>query len=59
MMINADNLVHIATWNEKTKQGHLYQYIINAASGDIDTTTSYDYPIPGRVKDMAWKYSMN
>ena len=59
MMINADNLVHIATWNEKTKQGHLYQYIINAASGDIDTTTSYDYPIPGRVKDMAWKYSVN
>lgn len=56
-MINADNLIHIATWNEQTQQGHVYQYLINAASGDLATETSYDYMIPGRVKDMAWKYS--
>lgn len=55
---HADNLVHIATWNEKTGEGHLYQYLINPASGILDTTQSYDYPIPGKVKDMAWKFTM-
>ena len=54
----SDNLVHIATWNEKTQEGHLYQYLINPASGILDTTRSFDYPIPGKVKDMAWKFSM-
>ena len=54
----SDNLVHIATWNEKTKQGHLYQYLINPASGILDTSASFDYDIPGKVKDMAWKFSM-
>lgn len=54
----ANILVHIATWNEQTQQGHLYQYIINPASGIFDMDDSYDYPIPGKVKDMAWKFSM-
>jgi hypothetical protein len=54
----SDNLVHIATWNPETRQGHVYQYLINPASGILDTSASYDYPIPGRVKDMAWKFSM-
>lgn len=54
----SDNLVHIATWNEEKRKGHLYQYLINPASGILNTTSSFDYPIPGRVKDMAWKFSM-
>lgn len=54
----SDNLVHIATWNEEKREGHLYQYLINPASGILNTTSSFDYPIPGRVKDMAWKFSM-
>ena len=58
MVPRADNLVHIATWNEQTQQGHLYEYLINPASGILNTTQCYDYPIPGRVKDMAWKFSM-
>lgn len=55
---SADNLVHIATWNEQTQQGHVYQYKIDPAGGDIKSKTCYDYPIPGKVKDMAWKFSM-
>ncbi len=55
---SADNLVHIATWNETTRQGHVYEYRINPASGILSTDTFYDYPIPGKVKDMAWKFSM-
>ena len=58
MVPRSANLVHIATRNEKTQRGHLYQYLINPASGILDTTRSYDYDIPGKVKDMAWKFSM-
>ena len=58
MVPNSDNLVHIATWNEETQEGHLYQYKINPASGDLYTEKCYDYAIPGKVKDMAWKFSM-
>ena len=54
----SDNLVHIATWNEQTQKGHLYQYLINPASGILNTDSYFDYEIPGRVKDMAWKFSM-
>lgn len=58
MVPQSDNLVHIATWNDKTQEGHLYQYLINPASGILDMSESYDYAIPGKVKDMAWKFSM-
>lgn len=58
MVPNADNLVHIATWNEEQQEGHLYQYRIDPASGDIKSKTCYDYVIPGKVKDMAWKFSL-
>lgn len=55
---SSDNLVHIATWNEQTREGHLYEYRINPASGILDTDSHYEYVIPGKVKDMAWKFSM-
>lgn len=60
VMPNKDAVVHIATYNEKTKEGKLYQYMINPASGEINLTdTHYEYSVPGRVKDMGWKYSMD
>lgn len=58
MVPSNDELLHIATWNEQRREGCLYEYRINTASGDLDRTTSYSYLIPGRVKDMAWKFSM-
>ena len=58
MVPRSDNLVHIATWNEATQQGHVYQYLINPASGILDTQSHYHYTIPGKVKDMAWKFSL-
>lgn len=58
MVPMSDNLVHIATWNETTREGHVYEYLINPASGILDTDECYDYAIPGKVKDMAWKFSM-
>ena len=58
MVPNSDKLLHIATWNEETQEGHLYQYLIDPASGDFKSNKCYDYVIPGKVKDMAWKFSM-
>ena len=58
MVPQSDNLVHIATWNEQKKEGRVYQYLINPASGILDMTTHYEYAVPGKVKDMAWKFSM-
>lgn len=58
MVPTSDRLIHIATWNEQTRQGHVYQYLINPASGILDTTSHYEYTVPGKVKDMAWKFSM-
>ena len=58
MVPSADNMVHIATWNEELREGHLYQYRIDPASGDLKPGQCYDYAIPGRVGDMAWKFSM-
>jgi len=54
---NPNTVVHIATWNEKTKEGKLYQYTIDPASGAI-SGEPYTYTVPGKVKDMAWKYVM-
>lgn len=57
-MPSCDEVVHIATWSEQHHEGHLYEYRINTASGDLDQTMHYHYVIPGKVKDMAWKFSL-
>lgn len=58
IMPNANAIVHITTWNKNTKEGKLYQYPINPASGTI-TGEPKIYTVPGKVKDMAWKYVMD
>jgi hypothetical protein len=56
---NSGKVLHIATWNEKTQEGKLYEYTINSASGTIDASgESYEYTVPGKVKDMGWKIIM-
>ena len=55
MLPNANTLLHIATWNESTQEGKLYMYEINLASGAL-TSDPIIYTVPGKVKDMGWKY---
>jgi len=56
---NPNSVVHIATWNESTKQGKLYEYKINPANGQIFTNgDSYEYTVPGKVKDMSQKFEL-
>lgn len=52
---NPDVVVHIATWNPQKQEGKLYQCTIAPADGTI-TGTQRTYSVPGKVKDMAWKY---
>jgi hypothetical protein len=59
MVPNSGKVLHIATWNDKTQEGKLYEYAINSASGTIDASgESYEYTVPGKVKDMGWKIIM-
>lgn len=54
---NPNTVVHIATWNENTHEGKLYQYSVNPATGEIYGEPRI-YTVPGKVGDMAWKYVM-
>ncbi|MBQ3827765.1 MAG: hypothetical protein II812_06405, partial [Prevotella sp.] len=57
MLPHGDAVLHIATWNESTKEGKLYEYEINPASGAI-MGEPYIYTVPGKVKDMGWNSIM-
>lgn len=57
MLPHANAVLHIATWNESTKEGKLYEYEINPASGAI-MGEPYIYTVPGKVKDMGWNSIM-
>lgn len=59
LMYNANKVVHIATWNPVTNTGKLYEYTINPSSGKIMAgEPSTEYTVPGKVKDMCWKYEI-
>ena len=54
---NPNVIVHIATWNESAREGKLYQYTIDPATGAISGEPRI-YTVPGKVGDMSWKYIM-
>lgn len=58
VMPNKDAVLHIATWNEKTKEGKMYEVQIVPTSGAIVPGKSFEYTVPGKVKDMTWKLQM-
>ena len=57
-MPNKDAVLHIATWNENTKEGKLYEVQIVPTSGAIVPGMDFEYTVPGKVKDMTWKLQM-
>lgn len=57
IMPNANTVMHVATWNKRTNEGKLYEFTVNPASGVI-MGDPLVYNVPGKVKDMAWKYVM-
>ncbi len=54
---NRNSVLHIATWNEETKTGKLYQFRINVTNGNLVGEPKV-YTVPGKVKSMGWKYCM-
>lgn len=54
---NANQIIHIATWNSKIKEGKLYEYQTNPASGALIGQPKI-YKVPGKIKEMGWKYAM-
>lgn len=57
IMPYANQIIHIATWNSKAKEGKLYEYLTNPASGALIGEPKV-YKVPGKVKEMGWKYAM-
>ena len=57
IMPNAHKVLHIATWNEKTQEGKLYQYSINPTDATL-MGEPIIYTVPGKVMSMGWKVAM-
>lgn len=52
---NICKILYIATYDESTKTGHVYQMQVNQSSGAIVAGTEKKYSGFGKVKAMAWK----
>ncbi|MDE5610713.1 MAG: hypothetical protein K2I90_01690 [Odoribacter sp.] len=57
IMPNVNEVLHVATWNESTKKGKLYQFKIDAIDGSIKGEPKV-CDVPGKVKSMGWKFTL-
>jgi hypothetical protein len=53
-----NKVVYVATWNETTKNGKVYEYIIDASNGAINTDSERIKEGFGKIKDMSWKWTL-
>lgn len=53
-----NTVVYISTWNEGTKVGKVYAYIIDQTNGTINKSTERVYGGFGKIKDMTYKWSL-
>lgn len=58
ILINPHQVIYIATWNENTQTGTVYQCLCNPSNGLIDVESQRRYSGFGKVKDMSWKWTM-
>ncbi len=52
---NLCKILYVATYNEATKVGTVYQMEVNVTNGAIIAGTQKSYTGFGKIKDMAWK----
>lgn len=57
IMPNVNEVLHVATWNDDSKKGKLYQFKIDAIDGSIKSEPKV-YTVPGKVKSMGWKFTI-
>lgn len=55
---NANQIVYIATWNEATKAGKVYSYLIDPSNGSISKASERVTEGYGKVKDMSYKWNL-
>lgn len=55
---NTNQVVYIATWNESTKAGKVYSYLIDPSNGSINKSSERVTEGYGKVKDMSYKWSL-
>ena len=53
-----NTVVYISTWNEGTKMGKVYAYIIDQTNGTINKSTERVYSGFGKIKEMTYKWSL-
>jgi hypothetical protein len=58
ILINNNAVIYIATWNEATQTGTVYQLTANPSNGTLDEASQARYTGFGKVKDMSWKWTM-
>ena len=53
-----NRVVYIATWNESTKEGKVYSYLIDPTNGTIDRSSERVATGFGKIKDMSYKWQL-
>jgi hypothetical protein len=56
--INRGKVLYVATWNESTQNGKVYEYTIDPSSGAINQNSERVRNGFGKVKDMSWKWTL-
>ncbi|MDR2130817.1 MAG: hypothetical protein LBP56_06605 [Odoribacteraceae bacterium] len=58
LLINNYGVIYIATWNETTRVGTVYQLNANPSNGTLDDASRATYTGFGKVKEMGWKWTL-
>lgn len=58
ILINNYGVIYIATWNETTRTGTVYQITVDPSNGTLDEASQASYTGFGKVKDMSWKWTL-
>ena len=53
--VNDCEILYIATYNESTGNGTVYQLKVNPSSGVVDKSSQKEFSGFGKIKDMGWK----
>ena len=53
--VNDCEILYIATYNESTGNGTVYQLKVNPSSGAVDKSSQKEFSGFGKIKDMGWK----
>ncbi|MDR0545289.1 MAG: hypothetical protein LBG30_08105 [Odoribacteraceae bacterium] len=58
ILINNNAVIYVATWNAATASGAVYQMLVDPSNGAVNTSSALRYDGFGKVKDMAWKWTL-